>query len=150
MLQIPVMDAVAHELTLHRPPAMLAYQQDSSSLRQGSASGQCRFLICGCAVRRCTNAEAQVGTRIVSLLKSAPTQSKFLALADYYLYGQVRSPHLPLLGTTLPSARQLALLANCNVTHGMRSKCQSQRWALPEADARLSAGSLRDHVQERA
>ena len=36
-----------------------------------------------------------MGTRIVSLVNSVPTRSKVLALADYYLYGQVRTPHLP-------------------------------------------------------
>ena len=57
------------------PPGIEAVSAEISNLR---------------AARRCTNAEAQVGTRIVSLVKSEPMQSRALALADYYLNGQVR------------------------------------------------------------
>ena len=44
--------------------------------------------------RRCTNAEAQVGTRIADYVNSQSLQSKMLALADYYLYGQVCIPDI--------------------------------------------------------
>jgi hypothetical protein len=49
-----------------------------------------RELTCDQNARRCTNLEAQVTTRVDDYVSSASLRSKILALADYYLYDQVR------------------------------------------------------------
>ena len=43
-----------------------------------------------CHARRCTNLEAQFLTRIDQFISSTSLRSKILALANYYLYDQVR------------------------------------------------------------